>query len=377
MERKKILITIDWFLPGTKSGGPVRSYANMISHLGAYHDFYIITRDTDYCSDEVYKNVKSNAWNQLNEHTFVYYISKDRLNNENLKKLLNETPFDFVYINGIYSWYFSILPLWILRKQQNVIVAARGMLNPQAFSVKGFRKKTFLQIARFFRLYKNVTFHATNEDEAEHIRTCVGNEINIKIAPNLPRAQKDAVVIEKQKHTPTRFVNIARISIEKGTLKMIEALHKVEHDLILDIYGPIYDKIYWEKCKQAIQNLPKNITINYEGILPSEEVPQRLGHYDFFVLLSEGENFGHAILEAFMAGCPVIISNKTPWKHLQSRHIGWDVSLDNTSEIASTFEQAIQISDKEYLEYSNNALKYSKEFSKNPELLMLNLELFK
>ena len=57
MKRKKILITIDWFLPGTKSGGPVRSYANMMEHLSSYHDFYIITRDTDYCSDEVYKDV--------------------------------------------------------------------------------------------------------------------------------------------------------------------------------------------------------------------------------------------------------------------------------------------------------------------------------
>ena len=63
MQRKKILITIDWFLPGTKSGGPVRSYANMLDHLGAYYDFYIVTRDTDFLSDEVYSNIESNAWN--------------------------------------------------------------------------------------------------------------------------------------------------------------------------------------------------------------------------------------------------------------------------------------------------------------------------
>ena len=49
MTRKKVLITIDWFLPGTKSGGPVRSYANMIAYFKNEFDFYIITRDTDYC----------------------------------------------------------------------------------------------------------------------------------------------------------------------------------------------------------------------------------------------------------------------------------------------------------------------------------------
>ena len=90
MKRKKILIIIDWFLPGTKSGGPVRSYANMIAHLGDYHDFYIVTRDTDYCSDEVYPDIQSNTWNKLNEHTSVYYFSNDRLNKVNFQKLLEE-----------------------------------------------------------------------------------------------------------------------------------------------------------------------------------------------------------------------------------------------------------------------------------------------
>ncbi len=41
MHRTKILITIDWFLPGTLSGGPVRSYANIIEHLKDDFEFYI------------------------------------------------------------------------------------------------------------------------------------------------------------------------------------------------------------------------------------------------------------------------------------------------------------------------------------------------
>ena len=87
--KKKILITIDWFLPGTKSGGPVRSYANMLDHLGAYFDFYVIARDTDFLSDAAYKGIQSNAWNTINEYTQIYYFSKEALNKRNLKALLD------------------------------------------------------------------------------------------------------------------------------------------------------------------------------------------------------------------------------------------------------------------------------------------------
>lgn len=376
MERKKILITIDWFLPGTKSGGPVRSYANMMDHLGKFHDFYIITRDTDYCSDAVYEGIKSNEWNQFNDHTSIYYFSNDNLKIDNLKKLLKETDFEIAYVNGIYSWYFSIVPLWFLRDGRTTIVAARGMLNPQAFSVKGFKKKTFLAISKLLGLYRQVVFHATNNMEAEHIKGRIGQETTVKIAPNFPRILDSTTIKTKQKHSPTRFVTVARISIEKGILKMIEALQNVRGDMILDIYGPIYDAAYWKKCKKEIQNLPTNVILTYKGVLASEAVMDTLEAYDFFVLLSEGENFGHAILEAFMSGCPVIISDKTPWTHLTSKKVGWDISLNKPSIIESVFESAIAMTPSVYNAYSVNAVNFSKAFSQDPELLRLNLQLF-
>lgn len=377
MQRKNILIFIDWFLPGTKSGGPVRSYVNMIAHLGNYHNFYVITRDADYCSDEVYENVQSNSWNQLDEHTFVYYVSKDRLNKANLEQLIDATAFDVAYINGIYSWYFSILPLWLLRKHPHVMVAARGMLNPQAFSVKKTKKKFFLAIAKFLGLYRHVTFHATNEDESNHIKQVLGQQHNVMVAPNLPRISGVNSVLQKVKSNPTRFVNVARISKEKGTLTMINALQNVKQAMVLDMFGPIYDDAYWDMCQKSIQLLPEHIKVTYKGVLPSEEVPETLQQYDFFVLLSEGENFGHAILEAFMAGLPVIVSDRTPWQDLQSKGIGWDINTDQIKEATTAFDAAMAMTEQEYHTASTKAIRYSEEFSANPELLMLNLNLFK
>lgn len=374
--KKKILITIDWFLPGTKSGGPVRSYANMLDHLGAYYDFYVVTRDTDFLSDAAYKGIQSNAWNTINDHTHIYYFSKEALNKRNLKALLDNTEFDVAYINGIYSWYFSILPVMLLKNHPNVLVSARGMLNPQAFSVKPFKKKVFLAIANMFNLYKGVTFHATNKEEAVHIKSIMGDKNEVKIAANLARKMESETISKRVLTGPLKLVNVARISVEKGTLKMIESLKTVETELILDIYGPIYDQDYWRKCQKAIAQLPNNVTVNHKGFIESDLVLDTIKTYDFFVLLSEGENFGHAILEALSVGCPVIISDKTPWRDLVSKGIGWDLNINDSKEISKIFEYISRINQDKYNEMAKQAFKFAKHFSEGEQLLNQNKNLF-
>ncbi|CAM3475094.1 glycosyltransferase [Aequorivita lipolytica] len=373
--KKNILIFLDWFLPGTKSGGPVRSYANMLDHLGDYCNFYIVTRNTDYCSTEVYKNVASNQWNTFSKNTSVYYFSKDQLNRKNIKKLVDETEFDIAYINGIYSWYFSILPLWLLKKHMKIIVSARGMLNPQAFSVKGFKKKTYLSIANAIGLYKNVVFHATNLQESKHIKAILGNNTKTKVAPNFPRLLVGEFT-QRNKNKVTTFANVARVSIEKGTLKMINAFKKVSENVILDIYGPIYDEAYWKLCQNEIDSLPSNVTVNYKGSVESEVIPSILEQYDFFIMLSEGENFGHSILEALSAGCPVIISDKTPWQGLEEKGVGWDLNINNTEKVSQILNSASSMTDEVYKRMSKQAFEYASDFYKDPQTMKLNRELF-
>jgi glycosyltransferase involved in cell wall biosynthesis len=224
-------------------------------------------------------------------------------------------------------------------------------------------------------LYNKVKFHATNEEEANHVKLILGTQHHVHIAPNLPRAAF-ANNSKKIKSKPTTFVNVARISTEKGTLKMIDALHSIKSEMVLHMYGPIYDAAYWELCQKSIERLPAHIKVSYKGIIPSEDVPTILQQYDFFVLLSEGENFGHAILEALMAGCPVIISDQTPWKQLETKGVGWDVDVSDSIVVHSVFDKASRMTNEEYQAYSNNAIQLSKEFSENPELLILNLQLF-
>lgn len=373
-----VLFLIDWFLPGTKSGGPVRSCANLIDHLKDEINFLVITRDTDYCETEAYKTVQANEWNKLSEHLRVFYISEKNLNKTFLKELINSIEFDTAYINGIYSRFFSILPVYLLRNSgKPVIVASRGMLNSQAFSVKPVKKKVFLSLMNVTSFYKNVVFHATNEDEAASIRKEIKSYRDAKVAPNLPRKLEAAGFKKKIKNGPTSLISVARVAKEKGTLTSLKALSRVEHDqeIVYDIYGPVYNQEYWKECKQVIAKLPSHIEVNYKGSINGDQVPSLFHQYHFFIMPSEGENFGHGILEALTAGCPVIISDNTPWKNLKAKEIGWDCSL-HSEELIFALEEALAMDQETYQSWSRNAFDFALEHVKDSKVIEANRKLF-
>ncbi|MDX1652578.1 MAG: glycosyltransferase [Brumimicrobium sp.] len=341
-----ILIFIDWFLPGTNSGGPVRSVANMVDHLKEFN-FYIITRNTDYCSTEAYANIEPNQWIQHTENVRVYYFSEEQLSKAKLQEVIESVDSDIIYINGIYSKFFSIAPLQIaMHSRLNTIVAARGMLSPHALAVKAFKKNLFLSLMNAKNTYKKVVFHATNEQEQKDIDRVIKRYTETKVIPNFPRKIETAEhqPIEK-KEGQVRLISLGRIAEEKGTLVSLEALKGCKGEATLDLYGTIYNQSYWDKCKAVIKTLPENISVDYKGTLRSDHVMHTLSQYHFLLLPSKGENYGHSIVESFMANRPVIISKNTPWKNLEEKNIGYDVE---ESELSNTIQQVIAINEEKY-----------------------------
>jgi hypothetical protein len=115
---KKIMIFIDWFLPGYKAGGPVRSVANMVEHLNNEFDFYIVTRNTEYLENMPYKNIISNYWNDFCHNVKVYYTDNNNISLKLWRKLIREIRPDVAYVNGIYSKYFSIYPIIASKRER-------------------------------------------------------------------------------------------------------------------------------------------------------------------------------------------------------------------------------------------------------------------
>ncbi|MEN8120718.1 MAG: glycosyltransferase [Bacteroidota bacterium] len=380
MNKKKILVFIDWFLPGYKAGGPIRSIANLTAHLSVEFEFLIITRNTDYLENNPYPTVKANQWVNFSEGINVYYFSDDKLNIKNLKKLVFSTKFDIAYINGIYSFYFSLLPVYLLKKtSKKVIVASRGMLSEHSFSSKNLKKKIFIFFVNLVRFYKNIYFHVTNDQEKIEVSKLIHRSNGFMIAPNLPPQIIDKKPAKRiKKKAILKLASIARISIEKNTLFALNILAEAGYKgkISFDLYGSVYNQKYWEECLEIINKLPDNIKVRYKGELDNQKVVETLGKYHFSFLPTLGENFGHSILESLLAGCPVIISDQTPWTGLEEKTIGWDISLNDKEKFIKTIQYCIDMEQEEYNQLSINTYKFARTFVNNPELIEQSRKLF-
>lgn len=371
-----VLMFIDWYLPGYKAGGPIRSCSNLVGHFKNQIRFCIVTRNTDYQETKPYKNIIPDKWTEIEANVQIFYTSKKRLSINIIKKLIETTAYDTLYINGVYSFYFSILPLIFRKKYKKTIVAPRGMFSPQAFSAKQLKKKSFIFLARAMNIYKNIYFHATNHSEAKNISSLFPKN-KVLIAQNLPASLPNNTKTRIKKKGSLKIISIARIAKEKNLFFALDTLSNVKKGMIqYDIFGPIYDDSYWHKCKSLIRDLPKNVSVNYKGALPYNLIGETLSNYHLFFLPTYGENFGHSIVEALANGCVTLISNQTPWKNMCKSRIGWDIPLNNKQDYISAINETLEWTNDEFQTKSSYAIKYASSIINDGNLISQSEKLF-
>lgn len=376
-QNKKIILTfISYYLPGYNSGGPVRTISNMLNLLADKYTFKIITRDRDELEHKPYNNIKVNEWNSF-KNCEIYYSSPK----SNLRKVLNNIHFDTYYLNSFFDFNFSIKILLLFKlgliPAKEIILAPRGELSKGALSFKSFKKNIFLFLAKFLNLHKDVTWHASSKYEAAGIKENFGKNVKIKIAMDIPGF--DQIVPCKRKEKKKDELNILFISSitpMKNLYFVIKVLNNVYGNFTLDIYGPIKDKTYWQKCQSLVSDQIKDC-INYKGIIDNNLLHTVYPNYDLFFFPTLGENFGHVIFESLAYGTPVLCSGNTPWDKLDEFNAGWNISLDNFQNYISLVEKLVLIEDEEYNKYITGCRQYLYQLKNEKIINEDNLKLFK
>jgi glycosyltransferase involved in cell wall biosynthesis len=346
------MIFVEYYLPGFKAGGPLRSIGGLVSDLGDQFDFRIVTRCHDDGETAPYHGIGIDEWNQVGRAQ-VWYASDRGLTVAGLAGIMRQSASDIIYLNGCFG------PMMIrvllarrlgLAGPRPTIVAPRGEFSAGALLLKGTKKRLFLWIARHAGLFTGITWQASTSLEEADIRTTVGADATVKVAADVVMGTVPSPIDSRPAKRPgaARFVFLSRITRKKNLDFALQLLSSLDGDITVDIYGPIGDAAYWRQCEECIRRLPGSVHAAYRGVVPHHAVAGVLARAHFFILPTRGENFGHVILEALTVGCPPLVSDQTPWFRSENAPVTWSIPLDDVERWRQELQRRVGMDQDEY-----------------------------
>jgi glycosyltransferase involved in cell wall biosynthesis len=340
----RVLVVVDYFLPGFRAGGPIRAIANSRARLSGSLTFAVVTRNHD--TDGVtYRDVRSSAWNS-DPRGAIYYAP--RLTRDVLETCIRESSADVIWLNS----FFSRASLRVLLSRRfgrittPVLLSPRGEFSPGALSRKRLRKTLAMWGLGSFGFLRDIHWVASSDLEADEIRTAVGGS-DIAVVPESVREPLAPDAWPVKQPDALRMVFASRVDAKKNLQFLLEALAHARGRVHLDVIGPVEHAAYWDACRRLVKRLPANVTVAYRGEMPHAELEQHLRLYDVMALPTLGENFGHVIVEAWAAGCPVLVSDRTPWRRLVEEGGGWDLPLEQEAWV-TVLERCVRLRGEEH-----------------------------
>jgi glycosyltransferase involved in cell wall biosynthesis len=385
--RPKLLLSVDWFAPGYRAGGPIRSVVNLVDTLHTEFEIYVLTSDTDLGASAPYADIPSDTWVDYEGKAQVCYLSAKTRNWRGVSRLLTEVQPDLIHLNSMFSPVFTLLPLWWWRQQggeARMILSPRGMLHAGALQYKSLKKQLFLRLLRWSGLASHIRFHATDEQERQDIQHHLGVSpdqiVQVENIPLVP--EPDFPRID---YTPgsLRLLFLSRISPTEESAVPAENALRGRFFLRRRKKAPLSSPSLphhrrphrrrpptGSNARPPSMRFPSHIRVEILGEQPPTQVRALLAHASLLCILpTHGENFGHAIFEAFASGRPVLISDQTPWRNLPAQHLGWDLPLSDPSAWQSALSASFHLSPTTYQSMCHAAHQFALNYAFDRQLV--------
>lgn len=385
--KPSVLVFAGYYLPSFRAGGPIRTISNCVDRLSGDFDFHIVTRDRDMGARSAFDGICADEWIQVGKAK-VMYVDASRIGIRDVARIVKDTPHDVLYLNSFFDPVFTLRVLLMRRlghlPARPVVLAPRGEFSRGALGLKSAKKKVYIRLAKLLRLYEGVTWQASSDHEMEDIFRNFGdyskNEIlRVKKAENLTQvlgAPKISEAPVAEESSSLRICVLARIGPMKNLRFSLKVLSCVSIPLVFSVYGPIEDEAYWGECLALANQLPEHIKFKYMGQVEHDDVVRNLQEHDLFFMPTLGENFGHVIYESLRAGLPVLISDQTPWRDLESKGIGWDLALTDEAGFVRQIERFANLTLCQRQEMSGRAAALARSLSEDSDVLARNKALF-
>jgi len=150
---------------------------------------------------------------------------------------------------------------------------------------------------------------------------------NYRLLPNKKHNGADG---GKGERICKKFVYVGHVRENKGMLNLAEAALLLPKEITVDVYGPWFN------------DLPINVftdvpNILYKGSLEPDSVIDTISNYDAFVFPTKADTEGHpgVLIEAYMAGLPVVTTDCGSIKEIVDESVGIIVEHDNPQALAN------------------------------------------
>jgi glycosyltransferase involved in cell wall biosynthesis len=375
-----ILCLIDHYLPGARGGGAVVTLANLVERMAGEHRFRVLTRDHDLGEERPYPGIPAGRVVEQGAAE-VIYLPRGELGMGAVRRAMRADPFELLHLSSFFSPRFSIQPLLLRRAglvpRTPVVVAPRGEFSPGALRLKHRKKQAFVAAARASGLYDDVVWSVSNDGEAADVRALFPRA-DTRVAPDLA-VEPEPPPARTARKAPgeLRVMFLSRISRKKNLLGAVRMVAGLRGRVEFDVCGPVEDEPYWEECLREAERFPPGVRMTSHGLVPRARVLEMLSRADVFLLPTLGENFGHVVVEALLAGCLPVLSDRTPWRDLEDAGVGWALPFEDTAAFVRVLQACVEMDGDELARRAEAARAYGMRAVDRPGDVELNRALLR
>ena len=247
-----------------------------------------------------------------------------------LRAALRETNADIVHHHSLWLRTVHYAQQHAKTSGAKFVLSPRGMMSPWSWRHRGWRKSFARTFVHPGALEDAAGWHATSNEEAADIHAldydqpvCVApNGVESPEVANLSRAATHwtAACPEVTKQPVALFYS--RFHQKKRVLELIDLwLERGPRDWLLLLVGIPQD--------YTPPMLEDYVTRQSGGgrvrVFSGTGQPPPYAVASLFLLPSHSENFGLVVAEALAHSVPVIVTDATPWRALNSENLGWCV----------------------------------------------------
>ncbi|MBE9179528.1 glycosyltransferase [Oculatella sp. LEGE 06141] len=202
------------------------------------------------------------------------------------------------------------------RKKIPYTIRTMGQLSPWALAQSRVKKQLYTALIERRNLHNAAAIHCTTPAEADDVRSFGINTptITLPLGVNLPEVYPNARAELRQKYripsdTPV-VLFLSRLHYKKRPDLLLESLSylKAQRFCFHAIFAGSGEVDYLAQLKNLTTSLGLDDCVSFPGLVVGKDKDLLLQGSDLFVLPSFSENFGIAVAEALVAGCPVVIT---------------------------------------------------------------------